>query len=296
MRRNWTKRILVVCGFLMALIVVGALFLRSWATPLIRDDISKKLFTVGDETYATALADGKNVVKFGSLPFGIYPGGVAFDDVGAARDHLTELGKADSGWAVYELSGDFEKDTYDVGGSHYTDKSLIVVRQVEDNTEEIEALLKMTYQAFDQTPDSGWRVMADKDEYTAAGQLIEQYIEAHDDLTSQNIRVLRFHAGQMFAFDHQYDKARPHFVASRTENEPDDSPVKWNAYVNATIAFLDGDLKSIEEARSEIASGPEFNGQIPNLNIVDAMLASPEKPYAEVYNSFRGHSKQDRRN
>ena len=70
---------------------------------------------------------GKNVVKFGPLPLGLYTGGVAFENREDALGYLVELGKQNDGWDVYRLSGDFRLDTYQVDGRAYIDKSLLVV-------------------------------------------------------------------------------------------------------------------------------------------------------------------------
>jgi hypothetical protein len=53
--------------------------------------------------------------------------------------------------------------------------------------------------------------------------------------------------------------------------------------VTATIAFLEGDREGLLAAREQIASGPEWEGAIPNLNVVDRLIANFGKPYSEAY-------------
>ena len=74
------RRFAIAAVGLVAVVVIGGFALNNYATPVQRNDIQRPLYTVGDPNYAVALDEGKNIVKFGRLPFGIYPGGLAFDD------------------------------------------------------------------------------------------------------------------------------------------------------------------------------------------------------------------------
>ena len=125
----WKNRLLKFGAAVLLLAVVLAFWLKSYATPTIRDDIKAPLYTIGDANYASALADGKSIVKFGRSPFGIYPGGVAFDNTEDANAHLAAIGKKELGWKVYVLSGDFGQDTVLIGDQHYTNKSLLVQKE-----------------------------------------------------------------------------------------------------------------------------------------------------------------------
>ena len=126
---RWLRRIAVVSVVFVALVAVGGLVFKHYATPMRRDNINVPVYTVGDANYAAALNEGKNIVKFGRLPFGIYPGGIAFDDPLQARENLKEIGK-EADWDVYQLSGDFALDTKPIESRRYTNKSLLVVRRV----------------------------------------------------------------------------------------------------------------------------------------------------------------------
>ena len=129
-RMRWFRRIAVV----LAVFVAIGLALRNYATPLQRNNVAVPVYTVGDANYATALSEGKNVVKFGRLLFGIYPGGLAFNNPGDAREYLRRIDK-EADWGVYQLSGDFELDTIAVNGKRYTNRSLLVIGGVGKNEE-----------------------------------------------------------------------------------------------------------------------------------------------------------------
>jgi len=59
--------------------------------------------------------------------------------------------------------------------------------------------------------------------------------------------------------------------------------VKWNAYVNATLAFLNKDKEKLIKYRNQIAQGLEIKAIIPNLDVVDALIANFDEPYSIAY-------------
>ena len=280
---KWKRRILVLLvgvGVVVGLVV----FLKGYATPTIRTDVAVPLFTVGDANYETALAEGKNIVKFGRLPFGFYSGGVAFDDAAEAREYIESIGKVEQGWKVYLLSGDFEQDTDLVNNSRFTNKSLLVLEPVDA----IDPRVIGDYEAFDQKPNSGWRLLADDGQYEEAAILIVSYLAAHEELDAAQERALHFHAGKMYAYANNYEKAKTSFASSLMEVEPVESPIRRNAYVKATIAFLNNDKNRLNTFREEIAAGPKLGNVTPNLDVVDTLIAHLGEPYSKAYESHRG--------
>ncbi len=143
-------------------------------------------------------------------------------------------------------------------------------------------VLELDYQAFDQTPGAGWRALADSGAYLAAGELIDAYLSTKSLEPSQRVN-LAFHAGQAYAFADSIELAKVRFRGALLESEPPDSPIRWNAYVRATIAFLEGDSVTLESMRDEIAVGPDFDGVVPNLDVVDRLLTGFGGPYSAAY-------------
>lgn len=134
MTRKWLKRIFVALALLVVIGVSAIYWLQSFATPTVREHVDNPLFTIGDATYAQALGQGKNIVKFGPLPLGLYPGGMAFDNAEEAAAYLDKLNPPNPNWNVYVLSGDYQLDTYENAGQRYTDKSLLVLAQADLQT------------------------------------------------------------------------------------------------------------------------------------------------------------------
>lgn len=127
-----TKRILIVLVVLGITIWLG---IKDAFTPEVRSTIQKPIYTIGDLNYDNALQEGKQVVKFGEMLWGLYPGGLAFRTPQEAKMFVEKnrqlLKQFSSGWAVYELSGDFELDVKPLAETpHYLKNSLLVVKKV----------------------------------------------------------------------------------------------------------------------------------------------------------------------
>ena len=130
---------IVLALFLLAIVIWFGV--KDALTPLQRSANNQPIFTIGDAHYQQALTDGKNIVKFGQMFWGLYPGGLAFSSpdeaVAYAQSNQQLLEQFSSGWAVYELSGDFAQDTYLKGKQSYLKQSLLVVKRW---TEQIDSL------------------------------------------------------------------------------------------------------------------------------------------------------------
>lgn len=151
----------------------------------------------------------------------------------------------------------------------------------------IASALRQTYRQFDQRPGKGWRKLANPGQHQRAARLIDLYSANRPGLLEWQKRNLSFHAGQLYAFAGQTKLALQRFKASRIPKEPPNLPIRWNAYVDATIAFLKNDRVGLKKHRDKVAAGPKFRGTIPNLNVVDALLANFGKPYAIAYRAMK---------
>jgi len=143
--------------------------------------------------------------------------------------------------------------------------------------------LDLDYNTFDQRPGRGWRQVAEKGNFLDAAMLIDEYVEKYKDLGESQRVNLNFHAGQMYAFADDYQKAIDRFKRSTYAEEPPDLPLRWNAYVQATIAFLNRDMARLKEYREEILGGPTFDGEKANLEVVDRLIKHFEEPYSRAY-------------
>ncbi|MBT3982267.1 MAG: hypothetical protein HOE90_12995 [Bacteriovoracaceae bacterium] len=153
---------------------------------------------------------------------------------------------------------------------------------------EYKNLLNLDYETFDQTFGKGWRKYADLECYDQTGRLIDDYLQKHfDNLVRWQQGILVWHAGQMYAYDGNYKIAKLRFLASLDQDEPKDTPILWNDYVYASVAFLEGDLLTLKYHREVIANGPKFEDKIANLHVVDNLINCFSLPYKNAYSSCK---------
>lgn len=160
-------------------------------------------------------------------------------------------------------------------------------------------MLSLGETAFDQG-DGGWRSLAKRECYREAANLIRDYRQAHS-LESQTISWM--HEAQMRAYAGDYAGAV--LLLPKAKHKMDGHG--WNAYLDATIAFLNRDRAALVEARNRLAGTPlphthqwlfDDKGQAvdvpapdpgdpwpPNLNIVDALVRCFDRSYSEAYGS-----------
>jgi len=135
-------------------------------------------------------------------------------------------------------------------------------------------MLSMSIDDFDQE-DGGWRQYETSVCYTSVSHLIDRYFEKNRDLLSdRDKRVLRFHSGQMYAFAGQNSLARDRFSDALTQ-ERESGGSAWNAYVYATLAYIDRDLNMLKRHRDQIAVGESRL----NLAIVENLILFFNEPY-----------------
>lgn len=149
------------------------------------------------------------------------------------------------------------------------------------------SVAELDYVAFDQRPGSGWRELAAAGRYFKGARAIDKYLQTRPELEAWQRINLNFHAGQLYAHAGHTETALERFRQAINPQEPADSPIRWNAYVRATIAFLKGDRDRLVELRDEIAAGPEFKGEVANLRVVDRMIEHFGEPYSIAYSGAR---------
>lgn len=167
-------------------------------------------------------------------------------------------------------------------------------------------MLALNEDAFDQdlaNGGGGWRAVGNVPgcEIAAAG-LLQAYRAKHRHASP----ILAWHEGQMRASAGQYEQAIPLLELDRKPREQDKAG--WNAYVDATVAFLRRDKAALVKAREVLASVPYPEGAglpplkdgyfelpappgqptgrmrwPPNIEAVDGLLACFNKPYSEAY-------------
>jgi len=116
------------------------------------------------------------------------------------------------------------------------------------------AMLALDLPAFDQDMNGGWRTLEAKDCAKEAADLIRVWREAHGSMGPADT-LLSWHEGQLRADVGQYADAIRLFQAGR-HPAADDAKWGWSLYVDGSIAFLRGDRRKLEAARTKLAALP----------------------------------------
>lgn len=166
------------------------------------------------------------------------------------------------------------------------------------------AMMRLEFDAFDRTPESGWRVVGNTPgcENVAADLIARYRTEKIDDQR----RGLMHHEAQLRAAAGQTDTA----VTLLEQVRAMESAPEMIAYRDAEIAFLRGDLAALRAARERLLAVPapehfeataarfreRFPNQPPptwplNIEVVNGFVACFGRPYAEAYTApCRGSS------
>jgi len=153
------------------------------------------------------------------------------------------------------------------------------------------AMLALPLDAFDQDMAGGWRALSQRPGCAArAADLIRAYREA----AQRRMAILYWHEAQLRAEAGETDAAVRLMGQARHPTEEDG----WNAYVDASIAFLRGDRDRLVAARDRLAALPMPEGfreaRFPagfamrwplNLDVIEGFIRCFGRPYREAYGS-----------
>ncbi len=136
---------------------------------------------------------------------------------------------------------------------------------------EYDRLMALAIEDFDQS-EAGFRQYSD--DYLLVSQLIPEYID-QNNLKPEFARNLRWHLGQIHAFNEDYEKA-----ISEMKKAYAGGSVTWLCYVDGTIAFLERDKKGLDEALRLLRRQDNWM----NIEVLESLVRHFEKPYMEAYN------------
>ena len=136
-----------------------------------------------------------------------------------------------------------------------------------ENNNNIE-MMKMSPWDFDQS-DNGWRKFEEAKDYLRASQTIKEYIDKNKALMQEGnvLQILNFHLGQEFA--QAGELYYPQAIIEGFNNSFQNNKEEWNAYVSATIGFLENNIKKIEDAIKIVKSSVREEKEDGNM---DALL------------------------
>lgn len=147
--------------------------------------------------------------------------------------------------------------------------------------------MTLSYEQFDQTPGAGFRSLGSLGCYPQEAELIKHYLEA----THDRHRSLRWHLAQVLAFEDKNEAAiRYARGVLYTQEEAKRDRLRWNAFVLATIAFLQNDKPALVKYRNEVAAGKSYYPNAKNLKVLDSLMRNFGKGYDFAYHHIeQGH-------
>ncbi|QNR97161.1 hypothetical protein ICJ04_17055 [Stenotrophomonas sp. 169] len=138
------------------------------------------------------------------------------------------------------------------------------------------AMLALSFEAFDQDLQGGWRTLGEaKGCHAEAADLIAEYRRVHQP---QEGNVLTWHEAQMRANAGQSAAAVP--LMRQSLRGPDGEASGWNANVEGSIAFLERDNAALQRAVAKLAATPPP----PGLDVKDGkfLITDPEGNSVEI--------------
>ena len=160
-------------------------------------------------------------------------------------------------------------------------------------------ILNEDLDTFDQDPQKGWRSVAARPNCRAkAAELMRVYRE----MLQMRLNSLVWHEGQVLAEMGRATEAIALFQRAKRPNSVlGQSQEGWNAYADATIAFLRRDRIALQQARKRLVAAPipttmerlpdgsfrsgSHASQAPNLDVVDGLIKCFDRSYLEAYGS-----------
>lgn len=141
--------------------------------------------------------------------------------------------------------------------------------------------LTLPFAEFDQNDAAGWRALSAAGCDSEAATLIEKYVAAQE----RPHPVLVWHRAQMLAKAGNYVLAiQVARLTLRAEESEAKGEFQWNEYVNAMIAFLQGDRESLQRHRDRLALATNtYPINQPNLASVERLQRCFGKPYKVAY-------------
>lgn len=147
-------------------------------------------------------------------------------------------------------------------------------------------LLQLPYNKFE-AQNNGWRMYAAHKKYKDAAVLIQEYINIHPNLEKGQLSTLYFHLGQMHALADNTKKAVLAFSKAILEN-PDEKQKLRNAYIKATIAFIEDEKSSLDDVIKQLEVLPKDQGKAAHLDDIQLMKKHIFHKYSSIYEALKG--------
>jgi len=137
---------------------------------------------------------------------------------------------------------------------------------------------------YAQFEENGWRVLASKKCFFAAGSSIVIWLSTHEkEATPAQTRTLRYHAARVFAMSGRSQIAQIHLKQAKNPDQEAGAVPDWNSYIDAFSAWLSRDISALRTSIGQLAlQAEDENGFKPNLIAAKRFLVCYSRPYASI--------------
>ncbi|HEX4846765.1 MAG TPA: hypothetical protein VFV30_01355 [Novosphingobium sp.] len=140
----------------------------------------------------------------------------------------------------------------------------------------------LTWQQFDQQTASptSWRSLVERKCYNAAAAAYQDYLISGPIPPGERWQTTaRFHLGQSLAHAGRNEEAARIISTARRETEV--GGLRWNLYVQGTVAFLTRDRAGLDAAFTALRAEPGTSNAI-NAGVLAGLRQCWDKPYIEA--------------
>jgi hypothetical protein len=139
--------------------------------------------------------------------------------------------------------------------------------------------LNLTYQQFDKTYDTGFRLLEKSGCHGEAAILIKRFIEHNDSKESS----LTWHLAHMEGLAGNYQQAIVHAKKVLNPNEDlSEFPMYWNDFILGNIAFWSKDKAMLKKHMANIEKGLSFKPNQINFNYLNNLLTNFNSSYLQA--------------
>lgn len=143
-------------------------------------------------------------------------------------------------------------------------------------------LMQEGFQQFDQNTASGWNVLMLQRDYADAAAVMRRYAEVNSSkLATWQKGSLAFHLGRVYALEGARDEAIAAFRQALASNG-----LSNTAYVQALIAFLEGDRAALVRDRSIVAQTDPGPWRKADLAEIDELIKYFGRPYEAAFGAL----------
>lgn len=142
----------------------------------------------------------------------------------------------------------------------------------------LELIPNMSSEEFEAESGDGWRPLANVGCFADAANLLEAYSAKHGAHYARS-----FHQARQWLSLDEFQKARPHLLASIRHDMPSASRFKWNNYVLAHVAYVDRDQNRFRREMAALESDAEFHPNKVNLKILRKIDTDFGLKFSEIF-------------